>query len=195
MCQPRLAKHAESVNAFGHPQFAYRPQLGSRDARAHLACEWLWASRAQGCKLAVFSSDVSGAFDKMDATRLTETMKLRGFCQKALGVVAARLEPREAVFVCGRAKAQAVEMQDAVYHGTALCPCLWVLHYADVEEAVEVAGFHLVVYAGDLTGWRSVENEKSVVYSEVSVTSASIWCTPGDKPMVFASVQQENTVW
>ena len=57
------------VGAFGENQFAYLPARGSRDALALAALTWITCF-ARGQRVAVYCSDVSGAFDKVQKTRL-----------------------------------------------------------------------------------------------------------------------------
>ena len=52
--------------AFGAAQFAYRKKHGARDALLYYALSWV-AALNDGCKVCVYTSDVSGAFDKVDA--------------------------------------------------------------------------------------------------------------------------------
>ena len=60
----------------GRNQFAYRGQRGSRDAIAYLTLKWLDLLRL-GNKIAVYLSDVSGAFDKVDSDRLIKKLEHR----------------------------------------------------------------------------------------------------------------------
>ena len=78
---PQLSKAAErfigslfmpflfSSCAFGKNQFAYTPARGSRDAVLFYVLSWIWAIN-WGCKIAVYCSDVSGAFDRVRAEKL-----------------------------------------------------------------------------------------------------------------------------
>ena len=52
--------------AFGINQFAYMAERGARDALAFLTLSWIDGWR-RGFKFAVYCSDVSGAFDKVNA--------------------------------------------------------------------------------------------------------------------------------
>ena len=55
--------------SFGPNQFAYTPGRGARDGVAFYTLSWLDALN-KGLKVAVYCSDVSGAFDKVAANRL-----------------------------------------------------------------------------------------------------------------------------
>ena len=58
-----------SISAFGPNQFAYTVGRGARDALALLMLTWIQALGARR-KIAVYCSDVSGAFDRVQAERL-----------------------------------------------------------------------------------------------------------------------------
>eukprot|EP00959_Pyramimonas_sp_CCMP1952_P418212 8761676-Pyramimonas_sp.AAC.1 len=73
---PFFAPRLECIGAFGSHQFAYCPGRGARDAILYVVLRWLLAF-AGGRRVALYCSDVSGAFDRVDASRLM--LKLRGF--------------------------------------------------------------------------------------------------------------------
>ena len=58
-----------SHSSFGISQFAYRKFHGSRDALTFVVLTWLLAF-ALGKKIALYCSDVAGAFDWVKATLL-----------------------------------------------------------------------------------------------------------------------------
>jgi hypothetical protein len=62
----------------GQNQFAYTPKRGARDALAVMVMEWLWALNTR-TKIALYCSDVSGAFDKVDAEILIAKLRAFGF--------------------------------------------------------------------------------------------------------------------
>ena len=61
-------------NAFGSNQFAYRAAHGSRDALLFLVCSWLLALAGRR-RVGLYCSDVSGAFDRVSASRLIGKLK------------------------------------------------------------------------------------------------------------------------
>ena len=64
--------------AFGPNQFAYRKAHGYKDALALNTLHWVW-NMAMGRKTGLYCSDVSGAFDRVDADRLqTEGQRNHG---------------------------------------------------------------------------------------------------------------------
>ena len=62
------------ISAFGYNQFAYMPERGARDALAHLVATWI-SLFGRKRKIGVYCSDVSGAFDKVNARRLLRKLR------------------------------------------------------------------------------------------------------------------------
>eukprot|EP00969_Alexandrium_andersonii_P290159 12824829-Alexandrium_andersonii.AAC.1 len=60
---PRFIPRLLTLNAFGPAQFAYIPGRGARDAIVLFLATWL-AAFAAGRRVALYCSDVAGAFDK-----------------------------------------------------------------------------------------------------------------------------------
>ena len=58
----------ETTVGDGPNQFAHRKKKGARDALALLTIEWIAQINRRG-KIALYSSDVSGAFDRVDSGR------------------------------------------------------------------------------------------------------------------------------
>ena len=61
--------HLTATLGFGPNQFAYTKKRGARDALAMLTTLWIEALAA-GRKVAIYCSDVSGAFDRVKVDRL-----------------------------------------------------------------------------------------------------------------------------
>eukprot|EP00973_Karenia_brevis_P009624 1297731-Karenia_brevis.AAC.1 len=61
----------------GDNQFAYLPGRGCRDALLFMALSWL-SAWARGHKILLYCSDVSGAFDRVSASRLLWELRLAG---------------------------------------------------------------------------------------------------------------------
>ena len=80
----------------GRNQFACRGQRGSRDAIAYLTLKWLDLLRL-GNKIAVYLSDVSGAFDKVDSDRLIKKLEHKGLGIKMTKVIRSWLQRSHAL--------------------------------------------------------------------------------------------------
>ena len=81
--------------AFGRNQFAYMPERGARDALAQLVLTWI-SLFGRKRKIAVYCSDVSGAFDKVNSRRLLRKLRARGVPMEILLVIQSWLYERKA---------------------------------------------------------------------------------------------------
>ena len=73
---PLIEPHISRTVAFGPNQFAYTKCRGARDALAYLTMSWLLALNRRK-EVAVYCSDVSGAFDRVRAERLLEKLRCK----------------------------------------------------------------------------------------------------------------------
>ena len=78
-------KYSETSNAFGHNQFAYRKNKGYRDAIAFNVCFWIMAFNKK-MQIALYCSDVSGAFDRVCKKRLVKKLRNAGLHPQLLQV-------------------------------------------------------------------------------------------------------------
>ena len=69
--------YLDRTTAHGSNQFAYQKEKGARDALAHLVLTWLDGFNRRR-KFGVYCSDVSGAFDRVEMSRLMEIFFLEG---------------------------------------------------------------------------------------------------------------------
>ena len=123
---PRL----ERVGAYGPNQFAYRKERGARDAVLFFVLSWLHAF-GLSFRVALYLSDVSGAFDRVKADRLVA--KLRAFSVPAplLALLSSWLRPRRASVVVSGAVFSQIDMCNMVFQGTVWGPVLWNVFFAD----------------------------------------------------------------
>ena len=77
MLAAHLLGFLEKCCASRQRQFAYRRGRGYRDALAHCMLTWIWALGI-GKRVAVYCSDVSGAFDRVSSDILLEKLKAYG---------------------------------------------------------------------------------------------------------------------
>ena len=84
----------------GSNQFAYQRDRGARDALAYMVLTWLGGFQ-QGMKFAIYCSDVSGAFDRVDTRRMIEKLRAKRVRYNMLKVFEALLSERKALVVCG----------------------------------------------------------------------------------------------
>ena len=106
-------------NAFGDNQFAYRKKHGARDAVAFYVCSWLLAL-CRGCKVGIYCSDVSGAFDRVSASRLIRKLAAMGVHSDLLGVFRSWLRDRKARVVVAGAQSAEFILSNMVFQGIGL---------------------------------------------------------------------------
>lgn len=121
--------------ACGANQFAYTTGRGARDVLALLVMVWLQAL-ADGKKIAVYCSDVAGAFNRVAASRLVAKLKAKKVHPKLIKVLSSWLRQRAAIVVVGGAHSKEVPITDMVYQGTFLGPTLWNLFFEDARTAI-----------------------------------------------------------
>ena len=135
--------------AYGRNQFAYMPERGARDALAQLVLTWI-SLLAKRRKIAVYCSDVSGAFDKVNSRRLLRKLRARGVSDEILLVVQSWLYERRARVAVGGKFSRDMKIHNMVYQGTVLGPPLWNIYYADAALAVKRYDFLEIIFADDL---------------------------------------------
>jgi hypothetical protein len=139
--------------AFGTNQFAYIPERGARDVLANLTLIWITAL-AQRRKVAVYCSDVSGAFDRLQLERLTAKLKSKKIHPTIVAVLVSWLGKRRAKVVVGGETSEAFNLENMVFQGTVFGPDLWNLFFDDAKQAINEMFFEEGVYADDLNAYR-----------------------------------------
>ena len=146
--------------SFGPNQFAYTKERGARDALLHLVLVWITAlTRKQ--KVAVYCSDVSGAFDRVRVKRLVEKLKATKLHPGIVNVLTSWLRERTAHVVVGGAKSVEILLRNMVFQGTVWGPTLWNVFYEDARRAVQECFFNEIVYADDLNAYRTIPSTKT----------------------------------
>ena len=105
-----------------------------------MVTSWLLAM-AQGNKIALYCSDVSGAFDRVDSFRLRNKLLALGMHFRLVRVIESWLRSRTARVVVSGAQSESIDMSDMVYQGTVWGPSLWNTFYSDAALAIRMAGF------------------------------------------------------
>ena len=142
---PWVHEHAK----FGEHQYAYGPGRSHRDALAVNICGWLMALE-DGNLIALYCSDVSGAFDRVSAPRLTRKLAALGLHPRIFAVLSSWLEPRVSTVVVEGAFSSGTVLRDSVFQGTVWGPPLWNCFCADASDAIRRVSFDGVVFADDL---------------------------------------------
>ena len=164
-----------SDSRVGRNQFAYRAQRGSRDAIAYLTLTWLDLLR-RGNKIAVYLSDVSGAFDKVDSNRLIQKLERKGLGFKMTRVIRSWLQRRRATVVVSGQKSRCLLLQNQVFQGTVFGPPLWNQFFSDAAVPLNRSGYTEVVYADDLNAFKAFQpiSDKAAIYEDLRVAQREL---------------------
>lgn len=149
-----------SINAYGENQFAYTLERGARDALLFIILSWL-LSIANGKKIALYCSDVAGAFDKVDAQRLVVKLRALGIHPQLVAVFMSWLRKRRARVVVSGCSSEPFVMENMIYQGTVWGPPFWNCYYADAKKGIAKNNFVDVVFADDLNAFKQFPNQTS----------------------------------
>ena len=144
----------ESTGAFGPHQYAYTKGRGYKDTLAVNVCNWLLLLE-QGFLVAVYCSDVSGAFDRVSQDRLIAKLRTLGLHDDILGFLISWLADRSSKVVLGGHHSAAEVLANSVYQGTVLGPPLWNVFYSDSKAPVRKCGYTETAFADDLNCWKA----------------------------------------
>ena len=142
--------------SIGPNQFAYIKGRGARDALAYLVLSWLKAFQEKA-PIALYMSDVSGAFDRVSASRLLQKLKARGMPEDLVALIGSWLRSRSAEVVVGGCHSTKLCLENMVYQGTVWGPSLWNAFYGDARQAVRACQFMEIIFADDLNAWRKYD--------------------------------------
>jgi hypothetical protein len=151
------APFTQTPALFGANQFAYSKKKGARDALAFLTLSWIQALESKS-KVAVFCSDVQGAFDKVSEGRIGHKLKASGLPPDFVAVLISWLAARRAHVMVEGSQSQEILLQDMVFQGTVLGPTLWNIFFQDSSKAIKNAEFEDIVFADDLNAYKLFEN-------------------------------------
>ncbi len=118
----------EANELYGPNQFAYGKGKGYKDTLCVNVCEWLLLME-KGFLVGLYCSDVSGAFDRVDKTRLEQKLRATGLHPRVVALLVSWLDDRVSrVVVAGRSSPEE-PLTDSVFQGTVLGPPLWNLFF------------------------------------------------------------------
>lgn len=139
----------EQSGAYGERQFAYSQGKSHRDALAVSVLTWLLALE-KGHVVFLYCSDVSGAFDKVEAERMVAKLASLNLHPDVFAVLRSWLEPKPSSAVVEGAHSTKRTLRDSVFQSTVWGPPLWNCVYADASIAILSAGCTGIVFAEDL---------------------------------------------
>lgn len=157
-CVERLLKiiivpQLERVNAFGANQWAYRHGHSSKDLLALLLTTWILAL-GTGSKIAIYLSDIVGAFDHVDANALISKYMRLGLPIDICKVLLNFFGPRTANVIVDGSMSDVFVLQDMVFQGTVSGPPSWNVFFADVADVVTKRELKEAIFADDMTAYR-----------------------------------------
>ena len=142
---------SKSVRSYPRTESARRPRIIDDVVAATLAnCK----------KVAVYCSDVAGAFDKVAIDRITAKLKVKKVRPELIKVLTSRLRQRTSREVVGGAHSEEMVIKDMAYQGTVLGPTLWNLFCDNARTATNDCMFEEVAYADDLKSYRTFNLQK-----------------------------------
>jgi hypothetical protein len=149
----QIEPYLSNISAYGPRQFAYTVGRGARDALAMLVLLWIKALAA-GSKIAIYCSDVAGAFDRVRKERLVAKLHAKRIHPQITAVITSWLQERTSRVVVGGACSDEMLLKNMVFQGTVDGPMLWNLFYEDARHAINEWLFEEVVFADDLNAYR-----------------------------------------
>jgi hypothetical protein len=161
--------YLDRVSAFGPNQFAYTVGRGARDVLATLILNWI-SILVKGMKIAVYCSDVTGAFDRVSMERLIMKMKAKKLHPQIIDVISSWLRQRAARVVVGGEYSDVMVLANMVFQGTVLGPTLWNRFFEDARLAINEWHYTEVVYADDLNAYRAFASTTSNEVIDESIT-------------------------
>ena len=144
----------EDAGAYGENQFAYRKGKGYRDVLAWNTLTWLLALESNQV-IAVYCSDVSGAFDRVPRSRLLSKLEAFSLHPNLMRIVASWLDQRTAQVAVHGCFSNPYPLENSVFQGTVWGPKLWNCFYSDSRTAVRKHGFIESIFADDLNAFKA----------------------------------------
>ena len=126
--------------------------------------------------MAVFCSDVSGAFDRVRAKRLLSKLWAKGIRGKFYQLIDSWLHGRSGSVCVEGMHSQLRALVNQVFQGTVWGPGLWNCFYEDARGGVNAEGFEETVFADDLNCFRdfSAGEENDEILQELLICQASL---------------------
>ena len=92
-------------------------------------------------KIALYCSDVSGAFDRVDSEILLDKLRAKGINRKMIPLIRSWLQTRRAKVIIGGKSSEEFALENMVFQGTVLGPSLWNVFVEDAHNAIAVSKF------------------------------------------------------
>ena len=148
-----LVRFLDCSDAYGPNQWAFRSKRSCRDLVTLLVCSWLRALRF-GRKIALYLSDISGAFDKVDRDIMIARLRISGVSDAFCELICSYLEARQASVVVQGCQSKPYKISNQVFQGTVLGPPLWNCFFKSVSEIIISHNYTDAKFADDLSAYR-----------------------------------------
>ena len=173
-----LTPFFDRTGAYGMDQWAFRKKHSCRDLVTLLVCRWIWALD-NGFKVAIYLSDIAGAFDRVDRDILVERLRRTGLSEAMIEFLCSYLAPRQAVVVVQGKESAPFTIQNQVFQGTVLGSPLWNVFFKPVDAPIQKKTFRGAKFADDLTAYKNYEsstsNDKIKTHLEDMQADAHAW--------------------
>ena len=152
-----LTPFLDRTGAYGMDQWAFRPKRSCRDLVALLVLRWIWALD-NGFKIAIYLSDISGAFDKVDSEILVIRLRNTGASECLCDFIKDYLAPRSAVVLVQGVQSTPFFIDNQLFQGTVLGPPLWNTFFKSIDTPILEKAFRGAKFADDLTAYKNFES-------------------------------------
>ena len=171
-CEKMLARlltsFLERTGAYGLDQWAFRPKRSCRDLVTLLVCRWIWAMDS-GFKVAIYLSDIAGAFDRVDRDILISRLRAAGVSSAMIDLLSSYLAARQAVVIVQGCESKPFLIENQVFQGTVLGPPLSNVFFQPVDQIISALAYRIAKFADDLTAYKNYESSKSNTEIEVDL--------------------------
>ena len=111
--------------------------------------------------IALYCSDVSGAFDRVNSDKLLSKLERKGVCPTMLKLLQSWLDERIANVVVEGCQSTPATIKNMVYQGTVWGPPLWNAFFEDARRPVSESGFSDLLFADDLNSFKTFNKHVS----------------------------------
>ena len=155
-----IVTHLVATDAFGVTQWAYQPRRSCGDLLTLLVAQWFLAL-SRGKLVAIYLSDISGAFDRVDKSLLLPKLHRAGVGHRFSMFFDSYIAPRRATVIVQSQHSAEYIISNHIFQGTVLGPPLWNVFFADCDEAVQANGFASSNFADDLMASTELDSRMS----------------------------------
>ena len=106
-----------SNHCLGSSQLAYQKERGARDALAFLVLSWISALNKRR-EIGVCRSDVAGAIDKVDKSRMIRKLRKSGLDESIVAVLTSWLRTQPANVIVAGESSEEFDLQNKVFQKT-----------------------------------------------------------------------------